>query len=65
MSSLKRDVQEILRLGMEVCQVLIMMTALRRSKGLLRYVARGRFVGEIPSKQIRAGASKGIVSDPG
>ena len=56
---MKRDVQEILRVGMEGCPVLIMMTALRRSKGLLRYVARGRFVGEIPSKQIR------IVSDPG
>ncbi len=50
---------------MEVCQLLIMMTALRRSKGLLRYVARGRFVGEIASKQIRADASKGILGDLG
>lgn len=50
---------------MEDCQLLIMMTALRRSRGLLRYVARGRFVGEIPSKKIRAGASKGILSDRG
>ena len=65
MSSLKRDAQESLRVGMEDCQLLIMMTALRRSRGLLRYVARGRFVGEIPSKKIRAGASKGILSDRG
>ena len=37
-----------------------MMTALRRRHGLHRYVAEGRIVGEIPSKQIRAGASKCI-----
>ena len=52
-------------LGIEVCQFLIMMTALRRGRGMLRYVARGRFVGEIRSKQIRAGASKGTLGDRG
>ncbi len=40
-----------------------MMTALRRRTGVQRYVARGRIVGEIPSKQIRAGASKDIVGE--
>ena len=45
---------------MEACQLLTMMTALRRRNGLHRYVAEGRIVGEILSKQIRAGASKCI-----
>ena len=56
----EKDVQFNLMGWVGGLSALTMMTALRRRDGLHRCVAEGRFVGEIPSKQIRAGASKCI-----